>query len=97
MLPEKQPRIHIWSEARGEQIRLWIEDNGIGIPPEHQAKIWNVFERLHSDLEYAGSGIGLAIVLKTVERMNGTVGVESDGSTGSKFWIQLPQALPPGV
>jgi len=49
-----------------------------------------MFERVHLNEKYEGTGIGLAIVRKSIERMGGTVGLESDGETGSKFWIQLP-------
>ncbi len=89
---ERAPKIRIWTEPRGDQVRLWVEDNGIGILPEHQARVWGMFERIHPQHMYEGTGIGLAIVRKTLERMNGTVGVESDGATGSRFWIQLPGA-----
>ena len=51
-----------------------------------------MFERVHPQTKYEGTGIGLAIVRKTIERMNGTMGVESDGVAGSKFWFQLPGA-----
>lgn len=87
---ERPLRIRIWTEPREGQIRLWVEDNGIGILPEHQGRVWGMFERVHPQHMYEGTGIGLAIVRKTVERMNGTMGLESDGATGSKFWIQLP-------
>lgn len=83
------PRVHIRSERRGGDVRLWIEDNGIGIRPEHQKRIWGMFERVHPEKKYEGTGIGLAIVRKAIERMGGTLGVESDGETGSRFWIQL--------
>lgn len=81
--------IRIRTEAHQEQVRLWVEDNGIGIQSEHMQRIWGIFERVHPQDMYEGTGIGLAIVRKTIERMNGTVGVESDGVTGSRFWIQL--------
>ena len=89
---ERPLHLRIWTEHHKEQVRLWVEDNGIGILPEHQARVWGMFERIHPQHMYEGTGIGLAIVRKTVERMNGTMGLESDGATGSKFWIQLPIA-----
>ncbi|MEB3281575.1 MAG: PAS domain S-box protein [Lyngbya sp.] len=70
-------------------IRVWIEDNGIGISPQHQERIFRAFERLHGVEAYPGTGIGLAIVKRGVERMGGRVGVESDGNGGSRFWIEL--------
>lgn len=70
-------------------IRLWVQDNGIGIAPEHQKRIFRVFERLHGIESYPGTGIGLAIVKKGADRMGGQVGVESQLGQGSRFWIQL--------
>jgi len=72
-------------------VRLWFEDNGIGISPEYQKRIFNVFERLHGVEAYPGTGIGLAIVRKGIEFLGGRVGVESILSQGSKFWIELPK------
>lgn len=86
------PRVRVRAERHEAEVRLWIEDNGIGIPPEYQPKIWGMFERLNPRDQYEGTGIGLAIVRKAVERMGGKVGVESDGQNGSKFWIQLSAA-----
>ena len=83
------PRVRVWTERRGGDVRLWVEDNGIGVRPEHQIRIWGMFERVHPATEYEGTGIGLAVVRKAVERMGGSVGVESDGCSGSRFWIQL--------
>lgn len=85
------PVIHIWTEQRGEYIRLWIEDNGIGIASEHQERIFQVFERLHGIESYFGTGIGLAIVKRGVESLGGKVGVSSALNQGSRFWIELPK------
>jgi signal transduction histidine kinase len=72
-------------------VRVWVEDNGIGIAPEHQEQIFRPFLRLHGE-KYAGTGIGLAIVQKGIERMGGRVGVESTPGKGSRFWIELRKA-----
>jgi len=80
----------VWAEKRGQRTRLWVEDNGIGIKSEHQGRIFRVFERLHGIETYQGTGIGLAIVRKGMERMGGLVGVESEPGRGSRFWIELP-------
>jgi signal transduction histidine kinase len=76
-------------------VRLWVEDNGIGIAPEHQERIFGLFERLHGQQEYEGTGIGLAVVRKAIERMGGRVGVISRPGEGSRFWIQLQAATNP--
>ncbi|HXE56358.1 MAG TPA: ATP-binding protein [Gemmatimonadales bacterium] len=94
------PRVRVWAESREHAVRLWIEDNGIGIEPHHQERIFRGFQRLHSQDRYPGSGVGLAIVRRTVERLNGRVGVESTPGEGSRFWIELPRPLapdPPGA
>jgi signal transduction histidine kinase len=70
-------------------VRLWVEDNGIGIAPEHLDKIFGAFERLHSKNVFPGTGLGLAIVRKGAERMGGRVGVESEPGKGSRFWVEL--------
>lgn len=85
------PTVRVRSETENGKVRLWIEDQGIGIRPEHQKRIFNVFERLHGSETYPGTGIGLAIVRKGAERMGGRAGVESEEGQGSKFWIELPQ------
>jgi len=93
--PRTTPKLQIWTQIRNGMTRLWIEDNGIGIQPQHQRRLFGMFERVHQDKTYDGTGIGLAIVRKAVERMGGCVGVESDGLTGSSFWIDLPTADTP--
>ena len=84
------PRVHVRSEASRDRVRIWVEDNGIGIPIEAQRKVFGIFERLHTAADYEGSGIGLSIVRKAIERMGGTVGLESEPGKGSRFWIELP-------
>ena len=88
--PGVRPEINIRCEHRGHGVRLWVGDNGIGIEAEHQERIFRVFERLHGIENYPGTGIGLAIVRKGVERMHGASGVESSPGQGSRFWIELP-------
>jgi PAS domain S-box-containing protein len=73
------------------RVRLWFEDNGVGIPKEAQRRIFNLFERVHGP-ESPGTGVGLALVRKLVERMAGQVGVQSEPGQGSRFWIDLPAA-----
>lgn len=71
-------------------VRLWVEDNGIGIPEQHHNRVFGLFCRLHTADTYPGTGIGLAIVRKAAERLGGNAGVESSPGQGSKFWIDLP-------
>lgn len=85
------------SACRGEasersRVRLTISDNGIGISPEFVKRMFGMFQKFHPPTEYAGSGIGLAIVKRAVELMNGRLGVLSDPGHGSSFWIELPLA-----
>jgi signal transduction histidine kinase len=74
-------------------VRFWIGDNGIGISPEHQERIFDMFQQL--DRSYEGTGIGLALVRKVAERMGGKVGVESQPGNGSRFWLEFKKANPP--
>jgi PAS domain S-box-containing protein len=88
--PGKIPKVRLWTEPIGDdQVRVWVEDNGIGIAKENQDRIFGMFQRLHNLQAYEGTGIGLAIVRKAVERMGGQVGVESEPGKGSRFWLQL--------
>jgi len=88
--PGVQPSIRLWVEERNGRARLWIEDNGIGIARRDHERIFRAFERLHGTEVYPGTGIGLAIVRKGMERMGGQVGVESEVGRGSRFWMELP-------
>ncbi len=87
--PGTRPEVCVRADRHGDRVRLWVEDRGIGIAREHHDRIFRVFERLHSIETYPGTGIGLAIVRKGVERMGGTVGVQSEIGAGSQFWIEL--------
>lgn len=78
------------TEPLNSDVRIYIQDNGIGIAAENQKRIFEMFERLNT--VYEGTGFGLAIVRKAVQRMGGQLGLESELGQGSKFWIQLPRA-----
>ena len=90
-VPGVPPRVRLWTEEKGEFIRVWVEDNGIGISPDHQHQIFKLFTRLHGE-QYPGTGVGLAIVEKGIERMGGRVGVESRAGSGARFWFELRKA-----
>jgi PAS domain S-box-containing protein len=90
--PGTEPQVRVFAEARGGRVRLWVDDNGLGIASEHHKRIFLPFERLHGLELYPGTGIGLAIVRKGVERMGGSAGVDSELGRGSRFWIELPAA-----
>jgi len=86
--PGKTPHVRIRTEARGDHVRLWFEDDGVGIPENLRGRIFQLFQRGHG-AEYEGTGLGLAIVRKAAERMHGTTGVESIPGEGSRFWVEL--------
>jgi signal transduction histidine kinase len=89
--PGVTPRVRLWTEEKGEFIRVWVEDNGIGISPDHQHQIFKLFTRVHGE-QYPGTGVGLAIVEKGIERMGGRTGVESTAGSGARFWFELRKA-----
>ena len=87
------PRVRIrGSREREDCARLSISDNGIGIAPEYHVKIFDLFARLHKPSEYSGTGIGLALVKKAMDRMLGKVGLESTPGQGSCFWLEFRAA-----
>lgn len=87
--PGVRPVVHIGGVDAGDNVRISVRDNGIGIAPEYHDRIFGVFERLHGPRTYPGTGIGLAIVARGIARMDGRLGVESQSGTGSEFWFEL--------
>lgn len=85
------PVIKIRGAVQDSEVRYEVEDNGIGIKPEDQAKLFEMFTRLHA-VEQEGSGLGLSIVHRIVDKLNGKVGVQSEYGKGSTFWFTLPKA-----
>ncbi|HVS53163.1 MAG TPA: ATP-binding protein [Opitutaceae bacterium] len=97
------PGVLVRDAALGEasadaRRRIWIEDNGIGIPPQAHEKIFGIFERIPGPVPIEGTGIGLAIVARAAEQMGGACGVESTPDEGSRFWLEFaPADKPAGV
>jgi len=87
MPPGVRPQIRVWAERKGAEVQIFVKDNGIGIALDQQEKIFDIFQQVEPRFE--GTGIGLAIVRKAVERMGGKVGVKSAIGQGSTFWIEL--------
>lgn len=84
------PRIHVSAVEIGDNWMIGVDDNGIGIDESHQKQIFNVFKRLHTNSEYPGTGIGLSICKRIVERHNGKIWVESELGKGSTFYFTIP-------
>lgn len=105
--PGVKPVVKIWSENRPavasvpltgsvepDRVRLWFEDNGIGIAQRDRDRVFRMFERITPTEEFEGTGIGLTIARKAVQRMGGAIGFESELGRGSRFWIELRRAEP---
>ena len=87
---DRPPRIELGAERKQEEWHLYVRDHGIGIPAEHRDNIFVIFRRLHSREEYPGSGIGLAVCKRIVERHRGRIWVETTAGGGCTFWFTLP-------
>jgi PAS domain S-box-containing protein len=85
------PLIRIYSEETRDRLRVWVEDNGIGIDPRFKDRVFGMFERLHPEKKIPGTGIGLAIVATAMDRFGGSRGVEPNHPAGSRFWIEFPK------
>jgi len=82
-----------WQAVAGRGIEIFVRDNGIGIDPQYQQQIFDIFRRLHTESEYEGTGIGLAVVKRAVQRIGGKLRLESAVGEGSTFYINLPNSL----
>jgi chemotaxis family two-component system sensor kinase Cph1 len=93
---DNPPLVKIWSEessADSDMIVIHIQDNGIGIQANHQERIFMIFQRLHNREEYPGSGIGLAVSKKIVDRHDGDIWLDSTPGEGTTFHVSLPKAI----
>ncbi len=87
---QRKPVIHVGFTPGPRMTTFYVRDNGIGINPRHHERIFLIFQRLHSRSEYAGTGIGLAVVKKIIERHGGTICIESEAGSGTTFFFVLP-------
>ena len=86
-----EPRIEVGSKENAESCVLWVRDNGIGFDMKHHDQIFNIFQRLNVTHDYPGTGIGLAIVRKAMERMGGRAWAESKPGHGATFYLEIPK------
>jgi light-regulated signal transduction histidine kinase (bacteriophytochrome) len=83
-----------WQPAAEDRFEIFVRDNGIGIAPEHQEQVFKIFKRLHTDREYTGTGIGLSIIKRAAQKLDGCVRLESVPGKGSTFYVNLPNFFP---
>ena len=87
---QEPPRIEITARRQGPRYIFCVKDNGIGIDPKYKKQVFGIFKRLHSSSAYSGTGIGLAICQKIVDRYRGRIWVDSEPGQGSAFYFTLP-------
>jgi signal transduction histidine kinase len=85
------PRIEVGSEETSQNVVIWVRDNGVGFDMKYHDRIFNIFQRLNHSEEYPGTGIGLAIVRKAMERMGGRAWAESQPGEGATFYLEIPK------
>jgi light-regulated signal transduction histidine kinase (bacteriophytochrome) len=88
--PGVPPRVHVSARIDGDEVVLGVHDNGIGVDPRHADRIFVIFQRLHTRDEYSGTGIGLSIAKKVIDRAGGRIWLESEPGQGSTFYFTLP-------
>jgi light-regulated signal transduction histidine kinase (bacteriophytochrome) len=88
----KRPRIEVGSTETQDKCVLWVRDNGIGFDMKYQSRIFEIFQRLNVSEEYPGTGIGLAIVRKAMERMKGRAWAQSTPGEGATFYLEIPKS-----
>ncbi len=92
--PGEAPRVRVYCPEGGENVSLVVEDEGIGIDPQHVGRIFEVFQRLHRDeTVYQGTGLGLALARRIVESHNGTIALDTDYGPGARFVVTFPQPV----
>jgi light-regulated signal transduction histidine kinase (bacteriophytochrome) len=91
--PGQRPEVHVSARREGERIRVTVRDNGIGVDPSHAERIFKMFQRLHNNEDYPGTGIGLAIAKKIIDRHGGDIVIDETSDGGASFSFDIPAEM----